>query len=358
MIVGGGARISDAGREVAALAERLALPVATTTSGKGVIVEDHPLALGVLGALGGTGVAQRFVENADVIFAVGFKFGQNPTYRWSLPKGGQRIVQLDIDGAELGKVFPVEVGMVGDARAGLAAMLAACQVNRTSDAVRAEIAARKADWQAQMAGEANAAKPIKPQQVAALIDQLASRDSVLVCDASFASGWGGAYFQVTGDRRAIFPRGMAGLGWGLPAAIGAQVARPKSQVIVLVGDGALSYCLGELATLTQEHMNVKVIVLNNSAMGWIKWEQAVFWNGRFESTDSINVDFATVARGLGCNGTRISDPAELRDALVQSFEADGPALVDVRTTASEAAVPKFMESKSGRRFMRDGAAGA
>ncbi|HSG34536.1 MAG TPA: thiamine pyrophosphate-binding protein, partial [Sphingomonadaceae bacterium] len=130
MIVGGGARLSDAGAEVLAFAERLALPVATTLSGKGIIPEAHPLALGVLGSLGGTQVAQKFVEEADVIITVGYKFAQNPTFKWTLPKPGQRLIQLDIDGAEIGKLFPVEVGLVADARAGLSAILAAGAVAR------------------------------------------------------------------------------------------------------------------------------------------------------------------------------------------------------------------------------------
>lgn len=351
MIVGGGARLSDAGAEVAALAERLALPVATTLSGKGLLPEAHPLALGVLGALGGTTAARKFVEAADVLLAVGFKFGQNPTFKWTLPKPGQRLIQLDIDGAEIGKVFPAEVGMVADARAGLAALCAACRLSRSPDPVAAQVAALRAEWQAQIAAEASEVKPVKPQRVAALLNDLCGPETVLVCDASFASGWGGVYFEIRENRRAIFPRGMAGLGWGLPAAIGAQIARPKSKVVVLAGDGAMTYSLGELATLAQQGMHVTVVVLNNSAMGWIKWEQAVFWEGKFLSTDLSDVDFAAVARGLGCAGAQVSDPADLRDALAQALAADGPTLVDVRTAVSEAAVPKFTESEEAKALM-------
>jgi len=351
MIVGGGAQISGAGAEVKALAERSAIPVATTLSGKGIVPETHPLALGVIGALGGTTVARHFVEDADVIFAVGFKFGQNPTYRWTLPKAGQTIIHLDIDGAEIGKMFPAEIGMVADARAGLAAMLAAAPAARSLEPLAQKIAALRAEWRNHLAVEAAETKPIKPQHVAAMIDELAGEDAVLVCDASFASGWGGIFFEARGNRRAIFPRGMAGLGWGLPAAIGAQVARPQSKVIVLAGDGAMTYCLGELATLAQEGLNVKVIVLNNSAMGWIKWEQAVFWEGKFQSTDLSRVDFAMAGRGLGCAGMNVAEPADLREALAQAFASDAPTVVDIRTAVNEAAVPKFVESGTARTLM-------
>jgi len=356
VIAGGGVWLSKAGAELVALAERLALPVATTLSGKGAIPETHSLALGVLGTLGGTTAAQKFVQEADVILAAGFKFGQNPTYAWTLPKPNQRVIQLDIDGAEIGKLFPAEVGMVADARLGLAAILEASTVTRLINPTAGKVAALKGEWRAHLAAAASEAQPMKPQHVTALLNELARPDDILVCDASFASGWGGMYFEARDNRRIIFPRGMAGLGWGLPAAIGAQTARPESNVIVLAGDGAMTYCLGELATLVQEGLNIKVVVLNNSAMGWIKWEQAVFWDGKFQSTDLSEVNFATVAHGLGCMGMQVRDPANLREGLAEALAADKPVVIDVQTTANEAAVPKFTESPAARAYMEADAA--
>lgn len=352
VIAGGGVWASRAGPQLVALAERLALPVATTLSGKGAIPETHSLALGVLGSLGGTTTAQKVVQEADVIFAIGFKFGQNPTYTWTLPKPRQRIIQLDIDGAEIGKLFPVEVALAADAQTGLKAMLAASTVTRPIEPVAARVATLKAEWQAHLGAEAVEARPVKPQHVTAMLNELAGPDDILVCDASFASGWGGMYFEARDNRRVIFPRGMSGLGWGLPAAIGAQLARPESNIIVLAGDGAMTYCLGELATLAQEGLNIKVVVLNNGTMGWIKWEQAVFWDGKFQSTDLSEVNFSTVAHGLGCLGVQIDDPAKLRASLAEALVADRPVVVDVRTSASEAAVPKFTESATARAYMK------
>jgi acetolactate synthase-1/2/3 large subunit len=149
---------------------------------------------------------------------------------------------------------------------------------------------------------------------------------------------------------------MSGLGWALPAAIGVQVARPEANVIVLAGDGAMTYCLGELATLAQEKLNVKVVVLNNSAMGWIKWEQAVFWDGKFQSTDLSQVNFAPVAQGLGCLGLQVGDPAHLRETLAHALAAEQPVVIDAQTSVSEAAVPKFTESPTARAYMEAGAA--
>jgi len=352
MLVGGGARLSDAGKQVVAFAEALAIPVATSLSGKGVLPENHPLSLGVIGSLGGSSVAQKFVAEADVILAAGFKFGQNPTFKWTLPKQGQRIIHLDIDSAELGKVFPVEVGLVGDAREGLAALHAACTTSRSTEAIANQIAEHKSKWLEQITSAANETKPIKPQQVALLLNELCDDDTILVCDASFAGGWGGMYYEARANRRAIFPRGMGGLGWGLPAAIGAKTARPKSKVVVLAGDGAMTYSLGELATVVQQGMDITVVVMNNSAMGWIKWEQAVFWDGNFISTDLSDVNFATVAQGMGLQGVNVSEPSDLHDALSQALKSDAPTLVDVRTAVNEAAVPKFTESEKAKELMR------
>ena len=230
-------------------------------------------------------------------------------------------------------------------------MLEGCTVRRSMEAIVNRIAAERAKWREQMEAEAKEAKPIKPQQVALLLNELCNDDTILVCDASFASGWGGMYYEARGDRRAIFPRGMGGLGWALPAAIGAQVARPASKVVVLAGDGAMTYSLGELATLAQQGMNITVVVLNNSAMGWIKWEQAVFWEGKFVSTDLSDVNFAMVAQGLGLGGVNVTEPSDLRDALSLALRADQPVLVDVRTAVQEAAVPKFTESEQARKHM-------
>ena len=353
MIVGGGAHLSSAGEQASALAEALAIPVATTLSGKGVIPENHPLSLGVIGSLGGSSVARTFLEEADVILAVGFKFGQNPTFKWTLPKQGQRVIHLDIDGAEIGKVFPAEVGLVADAREGLSALCAARTTSHSMDSVAKQIAEQKKKWRKQIEADASEAKPIKPQQVSLLLNELCDDDTILVCDASFASGWGGMYYETRGNRRAIFPRGMAGLGWALPAAIGAQIARPKSKVVVLAGDGAMTYSLGELATLAQQGMNITVVIMNNSAMGWIKWEQAVFWDGKFVSTDLSDVNFATVAQGMGLGGMNVSEPSDLKDALAKALTSDIPTLVDVRTAVNEAAVLKFTESSKARELMKE-----
>ncbi|OGO20670.1 MAG: hypothetical protein A2Z14_19080 [Chloroflexi bacterium RBG_16_48_8] len=210
------------------------------------------------------------------------------------------------------------------------------------------VAELKAEWKREIEAQAVEAKPIKPQHVMSVINDLVGPEDILVCDASFASGWGSMYFEMRENRRALFPRGLAGLGWGLPAAIGAQVARPDANIIVLAGDGAMTFSLGELATLAQEGMNVKVVVLNNCAMGWIKWDQAVSWDGKFISTDLGEVDFSLVAKGLGCEASRVTEPNELWDAVAHALAHEGSVVLDVRTSVSDTPVTKFIASKEGK----------
>jgi acetolactate synthase-1/2/3 large subunit len=353
MIVGGGVNLSGAGEDAVRLAERLVIPVATTHSGKGTIPESHPLALGVLGALGGSSVARKIVEEADVILAVGYKFGQNPTFVWQLPTPNQRIIHIDIDGSEIGKMFPVEVGIVADAQAGLRALLETDPSEREMGSVAKKLADLKLDWKRELSAQSISDEQIKPQEVMSVVNELAGPEDVLVCDASFSSGWGSLFYEIRDGRRALFPRGLAGLGWGLPAGIGAQVARPGSNIIVLTGDGGLTFSVGELATLAQEGMNVKVVVLNNSTMGWIKWDQALDWGGRFISTDLGDVNFSLVAQGLGCGGSRVEKPGDFRVTFADALAQEGPMLMDVITSVNDTPVTKFIDSEEGRQRIQN-----
>lgn len=331
IVAGGGVHNSGATDELLRLAERLDIPVATTWSGKGALPETHPLALGLLGSMGTT-CATEIVAEADVVFLIGNKSGQNSTFAWSLPRDDQAVIHLDIDPVEVGKVFTTAVGLVGDARTGLQMLLG--QVFRVE---RPEWLARVAEardaWRAQLDAERGSDQvPVTPQRVMGELQKLWGEDDLLVCDASFASGWGGAYLQLpVAGRRALFPRGIAGLGWGLPAAIGARFGHQEGTVVCLAGDGGFAYSVAELSTLAKYGLKVVSIVLNNSALSWIKWNQRMTWGERYQSSDFPDVDFAAVARGFGCEGITVTKPDELAAALQSAFASDGPVVIDVKT---------------------------
>ena len=331
IVAGGGVHNSGATDELLRLAERLDIPVATTWSGKGALPETHPLSLGLLGAMGTT-CATEIVAEADVVFLIGNKSGQNSTFAWTLPRDDQIVIHLDIDPAEVGKVFHTAVGLVGDARTGLQMILGQVfPVERPEWLAR--VAEARADWQAQLDAERGSDHvPVTPQRVMGELQKLWGEDDLLVCDASFVSGWGGAFLQLpVAGRRALFPRGIAGLGWALPAAIGARFGHPEGTVVCLAGDGGFAYSVAELSTLVKYNLKVVSIVLNNRALSWIKWNQRMTWGERYQSSDFPDVDFAAVARGFGCQGISVTQPDELAAALESAFASDGPVVIDVKT---------------------------
>jgi acetolactate synthase-1/2/3 large subunit len=336
ILAGGGAQHSGAGAELTALAERASAAVGSTLSGKGVMAEDHPLSVGVTGSMGTTAAAAALGE-ADVVLLAGCKAGSGATYGWTLPGPGQAVLQLDIDPAELGRAFPLRAALLGDARAGLAALLDAMPEDGPPEpdrsGWRARVAGLTAAWRAVRDAErASDQVPIAPQRVLAAIEAALGPDDVLICDASLASGWGGVYLeQRRPGRRVLCPRGQAGLGYALPAAIGVATATGQ-RTVVLTGDGALGYAAGELATVAELGLPVTVVVLNNRSLGWIRWYRRITFGRGWQDDDFADVAFGDIARGFGLHGARVSEPGRLAGALHDAL-AGPPALLDVVTDA-------------------------
>ena len=358
LLAGGGVMHSGAGPAVTALATRLSAAVGTTLTGKGAIAEDHRLSVGVTGTMGTSAAAAALAE-ADVVLLAGTKASGGATYGWTLPRADQQVVQLDIDPVELGRAFEVAAAMLGDARAGLTALLAELGTGAQAGGVgvtettglyepdrsawRARLAALTAGWRAVRDTErASDAIPIAPQRVLAALEEALAPGDCLICDASLASGWGGVYFeQRQPGRQVLFPRGQAGLGYALPAAIGAATATASAggaaaaRTVVLTGDGALGYAVGELATVTELGLPIIIVVLNNRSLGWIRWYRRITFGRGFADDDFGDVAYADVARGFGMQGVRVTDPAELGAALASALDHGRPALVDVVTEAWE-----------------------
>ncbi|HEY2306829.1 MAG TPA: thiamine pyrophosphate-binding protein [Streptosporangiaceae bacterium] len=354
VLAGGGVLHSGAGAELTALAGALSAAVGTTLSGKGAIAEDHPLSVGVTGSMGTSAAAAALAE-ADVVLFAGTKAGSGPTFGWTLPAPGQAIVQLDVDPAELGRAFPVAAAVLADARPGLRGLLAALDDPAGAPdraAWRSRIAELTASWRAERDAErASDSVPIAPQRVLAEIEALLGADDILICDASLASGWGGAYLeQRRAGRQVLCPRGQAGLGYALPAAIGVATARPGGRTVVLAGDGAMGYAAGELATVAELGLPVTVIVLNNRSLGWIRWYRRIHFGRGWEAEDFSDVPFADVARAFGLAGIRVAEPGRLAAALRTACSAPGPALVDVVTEPWQTPIAAHRDA------VRDGAA--
>jgi acetolactate synthase I/II/III large subunit len=389
MVAGGGALIAGAEAAVRALAEALTMPVVTTFTGRGVLADDHPLSLGLLGSIGTT-CARRAVEAADVVLLVGAKSARNSTFDWTLPRADQTVLHLDIDPAEIGKVFPTAVGLAGDARLGLEALLAAATPGEIGDAFSprrhgehgevhgekpvpasmnssstvppctspcppclcgetdriAWVAELRREWEAEIApAMASDAAPILPQRVMAELNRRTGPDDLVVCDASYPTGWGLVYHPIRRPGRGVLaPRGSAGLGFGLPAAIGAGIACPGRRVIVLAGDGGFSYSLGELASAQLHELPIVAVIFNNSSLAWIDHWHRIYFGGDGSPFRWNDVDFAAVGRGFGCLGLRVERPEELGPALEEALAAGRPAVVDVLVSGEETPIPAYRDA--------------
>src|SRR5215813_1407519 len=247
VVAGGGMHLSDAVAELAQLQELAALPVATTTMGKGAVDESHPLSVGVIGYFMGTGGMAKFqrplVAEADAILFVGTRTNQNGTDSWTLFPRGAHLIHLDVDGQEVGRNYEA-LRLVGDAKLTLAALTQELQRRDLSrrQAARGTVAELIADGRRRHQAEAKAlltatGRPARPERLMAELVRRLSDDAIVIADASYASIWIANYLPARkAGMRFLTPRGMAGLGWGLPMALGAKLARPDSPVLCVVGD--------------------------------------------------------------------------------------------------------------------------
>ncbi len=338
LLAGGGVLHSQAGRAVTVLAERLSAAVATTLSGKGAIAEDHPLSVGVVGSMGTAASAAALAE-ADVVLLAGAKASGGATLGWTAPRRDQLVLQLDVDPAELGRAFRVRAALLGDARSGLEALAGALGPVPGTEPDRAPWRARLAElmagWRAARDKERSSdAVPIAPQRVVAELEQVLAPDDILVCDASLSGGWAGVYLeQRMAGRRVLSPRGLAGLGYAVPAAIGVAAAGVPGRTVVLAGDGALGYAVGELATIAERRLPVAIVVLNNRSLAWIRWYRRITFGRGWEDDDFADVAFADVARAFGLRGERVTQPQQLGPVLRAALAAGRPSLIDVVTDA-------------------------
>jgi acetolactate synthase-1/2/3 large subunit len=338
LLVGGGAIASGAGAAVTALAQRISAAMATTLSGKGCVAEDDTLAVGVAGTMGSSGAATAFAE-ADAVVLVGSKGGSGATFSWTLPRVDQAVVQIDIDPAELGRAFPLEAALLADCRTGVQALVECLGASGGDEPDRRPWVSRLTElnesWRAQRRAEGEGSDtPIRPQRLVSELEAVLGADDVVVCDASLSSGWGGVYLeQPTPGRRILSPRGLAGLGFALPAAIGVATAHRDRRTVVLTGDGALGYAVGEMATVMEQRLPITVVVLNNRSLGWIRWYRRITFGRDWQDDDFADVAYHRVGEAFGWSGSRVVEPGDLRPALEAALHSTKPSIVDVVTDA-------------------------
>jgi acetolactate synthase-1/2/3 large subunit len=324
------------------LAQTTSIPVATTNMGKGAIDERSPLCLGVFGSTMGRGSLgaslRRFASEADVVLLVGTRTNANGTDYWTLFPKDARFIHIDMDSGEIGRNYEA-IRLAGDAKATLAALLSelerfefsgrAAERERIAGAVAAAKTAREAYFEEVGPGEQGA---LRPEHMLRVLDSMLRPEDVVVADASYSTNWVSTFIsaRATGAR-ILEPRGLAGLGWGFPMALGAKLARPSANVFAIVGDGGFAHCWSELETARRLGVNVITIVLNNQILGFQLHGEELGHGTHSDAAELGPVDHAAIARACDCHGERVASPTEIRPALERAIASGRPALIDLMT---------------------------
>jgi acetolactate synthase-1/2/3 large subunit len=337
IVAGGGVRSSGAGRELVALAEALQIPVATSLNGKDVIPGTHPLSVGVVGSYSRES-ANRCVAAADLVCFIGSETGGMTTHFWAVPKIGVPAIQIDIDAESLGRNYPLQASILGDARAVLTKMLG--QIDKTTAARRVkwieQVAALRADWSAKYKSQLESdAVPIHPARICQELTQHIPDDAIVVVDTGHAGMWMGGMFDMRKATQSYL-RSAGHLGWAFPAGIGAKAACPERAVVVFTGDAGFWYHIGEIETAVRWKINSITVVNNNGGGNQSKrgFDRAYGGEQTAQARElwTYNpMNFARIAEEMGALGIRVDIPADIAPALRQALAANRPVVIDVAT---------------------------
>jgi acetolactate synthase-1/2/3 large subunit len=334
-VAGGGVRASGAGRQLVALAEALQIPVATSLNGKDLIPGMHPLSVGVVGSYSRES-ANRAVNRADLVCFIGSETGGMTTHFWAVPKIGVAAIQIDIAPEALGRNYPLQAGVLGDAKAVLAAMLA--QADKASAAKRAawikEIGALRADWYAKYKSVLESdSLPIHPARICHELTQHVPDDAIVVVDTGHAGMWMGGMYDLREPTQS-YMRSAGHLGWAFPAGIGAKAACPERPVVVFTGDAGFWYHIAEIETAVRWNIASITIVNNNGGGNQSKRGFDRAYGG--EQTQQARelwtynaMNFARLAEDMGALGIRVEHARDLAPALARALAAKRPAVIDV-----------------------------
>ncbi|MEU1423388.1 thiamine pyrophosphate-dependent enzyme [Kitasatospora sp. NPDC005751] len=359
LLVGRGAR--QAREEVLTLAERTAAPMVLTLKAKEGFEADNDYQVGQTGLIGNPAAA-RALDGCDLLVMLGTDFPYRDWYPTDC-----KVVQIDVQERNLGRRIPLDAGLAGDVGATLRALLPHLNEGAGRDREHLESARKEfTHWQA---GQAKLADPshdkrltgrlrraldnpghdIRPEALAAAVNELADQDAVFTSDTGMATVWLSRFVTMHGERRLLGSYNLGSMANAMPQALGAQLWAPERQVIAFCGDGGLSMLLGDLMTIKTHRLPVKLVVFDNRRLGMVKLEQEQAGLVEF-GTELDNPDFAAVANALGLTGIRVTDPATLHDSVRRALSTPGPVLLDVLTNPQELAVPGKPTAQQGWGF--------
>ena len=345
LICGGGVVMADAAEEVAALARELRIPVTATLMGLGGFPATDELFLGMVG-MHGTYAANLAINNADLLICAGARFDDRVTGKIAAFAPKARIVHIDIDPTSIRKNVEVDIPVVGDCKLALAGILDICRTRHADT----DWATLHALWLKDVTGWKKS-KPlsyqpsgpdgaIKPQQVIEALRELTRGDAIIATEVGQHQMWAAQYYAFTKPRTLLTSGGLGTMGYGFPAAIGAQLALPDRMVIAVAGDGSLQMNIQELATAVANRLPVKVVILNNQHLGMVRQWQELFYSGNYSSTNmEAQPDFVRLAEAYGAEGYRIERACDLLPELEKALSTPNTAFVDVRVEREENVYP-------------------
>ncbi|HOB29456.1 MAG: biosynthetic-type acetolactate synthase large subunit [Dethiobacteria bacterium] len=332
---GGGAISSGSSEVLRQLAELCAIPVTTTLMGKGVFPENHPLSLGMLG-MHGTKYANYAVNECDLLITIGARFSDRVTVRADAFAPKARIIHIDIDPAEIGKNVQVDIPIVGDVKRVLEQL---CQVVQARTETE-EWSAKIREWKDKYPLRYHHNGKIKPQFVIEQIYEVTGGNAIIATEVGQNQMWAAQFYTFTKPRTFISSGGLGTMGFGLPAAIGAQIGRPGETVFNIAGDGSIQMNIQELATAADYKLPLKVAILNNNYLGMVRQWQDIFYNGRLAYSDISGPDYVKLAEAYGAVGMQVTRPEDVRRALQKAMQVeDRPVLIDFLVDRKENVFP-------------------
>jgi len=344
LYVGGGASLSDSDKELLKLAEMIKAPVTTTLMAMAAFPQNHPLCMGMLG-MHGTYHANMAVTNSDLLIALGARFDDRVTGKIATFAPDAKIIHVDVDPTSIKKNVRVDLPIVGDLKDVLKKLLK--ELSEQKSEVK-QLAERLKPWRDEIT-EWKKTHPltyksskteIKPQFVIEKLSELSDDDAIVTTEVGQHQMWAAQFFKYNRPRTFLSSGGLGTMGYGLPAALGAQAAYPKRQVIDISGDGSFQMNSQELATLVQYRLPVKIVILNNNFLGMVRQWQQLFFDKRYSQTClELPIDFKKLAEAYGATGLTCSKPGEVEATIKEAFATDGPVIMEFKVCREENVMP-------------------
>jgi len=350
LYAGGGVVNANASSELVDLATSDRFPVTCTLMGLGAFPAPHEQWLGMLG-MHGTRAANYAMDEADLIVAIGARFDDRITGKLSEFAPRAKFIHIDVDPAEISKNVPAHIPIVGDAKNILPRLTAEYRAQEADSGRLEDWWGRIENWRKQhpLGWEDSEDSEIKPQYMVRALFEATAGAAIVTSDVGQHQMWAAQYYDFPAPRRWINSGGLGTMGFGLPAAMGAQVGCPEATVVCIAGDGSVQMNMQELATCAEYDIPVKVFIMNNGYLGMVRQWQELFWDKRYSHVDQGEwPDFVKLAEAYGATGLRFEDKATLVEDMRGALETDGPVLVDVRVTREENTYPMIPAGQAAR----------